>query len=276
MVGARHLQAPDHVIVQAGAVADEDRDDDRGGLRIARRDEAGGGGAGAPPRARRRLRPPRAALGFDERGALDRPHQDERPPQLLPERRRPAEVQEHLRATQGGRRPHAAARGPLPHVAGAQGAGHVQLHAPRCATPPRGVAHALDVNDQPDAARHEGGVLGDDAVHEHVRGRAIEAAAGGGFVEPREERRVQDAVARRRAVGRGGADTGRDEQHRRASARRCEAGEPGGGEGRRQGVGPRQQRHDTRRGSAEKADDRHTAEAHGLHAVQEAGTSNSA
>ena len=77
MVGARLLQAPLHVIVEADAIANQDGDDDGCRLRVVAPDVPGHGGPGKVPDLGGSLRRPRAALQhLHQRAALHAAHQD--------------------------------------------------------------------------------------------------------------------------------------------------------------------------------------------------------
>ncbi len=213
MIRARRLQTALDVVGEPGAIADQDRGDDGGGDRIARRDVRRHGRRGHAPR---RGRPPRAttrrasistsaALLTDAARSKGRRSACQRgagPPGF---------------SELGGRRsdigrpdprgpPSSRASRPRGH------AGDVRLDAARCASPQRAVADALDVNQESHAARRRLRVGDERAVDVDDVGGAI-ARAGGDRVEPARQRRHEGAIARDRAV-RGCAEQHRDGQQR--------------------------------------------------------------
>jgi len=114
VIRARFLQSPLHVVVQTGAIADDDRRHDRGGLRAPAADGAGDGVSRERPHARHRLVEPRSAReDLDERAALDRADQCGAAPRERALVIRNAGIEIPRRTAKHDRHPHATTRAPV-------------------------------------------------------------------------------------------------------------------------------------------------------------------
>ena len=211
MIRAGRLQAALDALRQPRAVADENRRHDGRGVGVGDRDVARDRRANEPSGARGPFRGPGAALDLDERGALDRPSEIERPAQGLPQQIRAARVEGDRRPPQQHRRADPPARRPGRRLAGGQGSRDVRLDAARRTYPVARIrAHGDAVDQQPDAALDEGGVRPQISVDgDDVTG----AVAGpGDRVEPAQQRPRQGALARERALRSGGAHDGSEQE----------------------------------------------------------------
>ena len=196
VIRAGLLQPPLDVVGEPGAVADQDRGDDRGGLGRARRDEPG----------RRRARTRRRSAGGRTRtttrprststsaALLIDPPSANGPPQRLARRRRPAEVRAAAAAAAASPVREWAALRPVRDAAWRQSLRRrtpAAVRERRVHTPS---LHGIDVDRKPDAGRRRNGV-GRQRARDQRRA-LVATPATRGVVEPREQRGRDRAVTR--------------------------------------------------------------------------------
>ena len=194
MIGARLLQLPLHLIVQAGAVADENRCDDGGGA-IAPWRHAGGNG-GTDPRAHRRerLRQRRTAShNFDEHLALHGSHQARAFPAEVPLRIGYARIEIPRRPPQHDGRAHAPPRSPLLEAVRGRVSTHAEDQPARCGPLTALEPQMIDVDVQAHATRTNRRVRPQGALDPGEQLKLVRRKIA---VEPRAQRRIQCRATR--------------------------------------------------------------------------------
>ena len=154
------LQPLFDLVVEGRAIADENRADDGGALRVVDADVPGNRGSHGVPRVARQLGPPGTrAARFDERPALDGTDQFDAPPRELEVGVGDSRVPECDGDAQQGRQPHAPPAAPVGRSVQQRGSPDREPHHSAHFRPSTLVPHADHVQQQHRAVLARQGVL---------------------------------------------------------------------------------------------------------------------